>query len=159
RRTSSPKPSEQTEALHTLSRSVAGLRTQLLAGQIGLNERAAIQKGIDEHETALDEARSDLEKLRRPDRIAWVGTLSPKQVQELLNPDEDLIEVLLGEHRSFAWLASRNRLLKIEVLPGRGEIEKAVERYIRVINARPKSPYSEKQQDEVKKASENVLTM
>src|SRR5262249_37854536 len=92
-------------------------------------------------------------------RLAWVGAISAKEVQESLNPDEDLIEVLLGERRSFAWLISRNRRLPVEILPGRRDIEKAVERYIRVINARPNGQYSERQQDQIKNASEDVLKM
>jgi CHAT domain-containing protein len=77
-------------------------------------------------------------------RLAWYRPASVGKVQKQLSPDKEyVLEFFLGERRSFAWLVTSNDV-SVEILPGRQEIEKAVEPYLAAINTRPNNLYLER---------------
>lgn len=67
----SPAPAGQSEMLHALSRSISSLRTRLLANETSPGERAKIEREIEESESALHEARVNLDMQRSTERLVW----------------------------------------------------------------------------------------
>jgi CHAT domain-containing protein len=127
--------------LGELSRSIAGLRTQLLSPQSSLKQRAKLESDIEAAEFALQEAQAKTEMDNSRERNAWFRPAAVEQVQKKLNPDtECLVEFFLGESRSFVWFISAGHL-KMASLPGQKEIQKTVEDYLTSINTKPNNLY------------------
>jgi CHAT domain-containing protein len=144
RTTASAIITDQQGKLTELSRSIASLRTQLLASPISMKQRAKIEQEIEESEFALEEAQAEAEMKQAGKRMAWFWPVAVGQVQQRLNPDREcMLEFFLGERRSFAWLISSNDV-SLEILPGRQEIEKAVTPFLAAINTKPNNLYLER---------------
>jgi CHAT domain-containing protein len=127
--------------LGELARSIAGLRTQLLSSQISPKQRARIEREIDESEIAFQEAQAKAEMEHSGPRMAFFRPVAVEQLQKQLSPDKEyVLEFFLGERRSFAWLITSNDVA-LEILPGRQEIEKAVEPYLAAVNTKPNNLY------------------
>lgn len=59
--------------------------------------------------------------------------------RELLDPSTALVEYVVGEEKSFAWLVSRDKV-SYSVLPRENEINKLVADYLKSLAARPPGP-------------------
>ena len=143
--------------LDVLIESHADLRHTTPAPEL-LNREAAIQQELSvqslrqitgEHLT-IEQARKleslivelhdvDAEIRRKNPRYAALTRPMPPslgQIQgDLLAPDQMLLEYSLGDERSYLWAVTQNSI-KSYALPGRGEIERAVARFMEFLTAR-----------------------
>ena len=129
-------PSDSTESPHKLNRSIARMRTQLLYSKTGI-EREKLEKGIADAESALEEERLRTEVESSRDRLVWTKPATVKLLQEMMARDKSaLLEFLLGETRSFAWIITADSV-SCAVLPSRKEIEQAVRPYLTSLATAP----------------------
>lgn len=162
RRTATPEiMMDQSGKLTELSRSIASLRTQLLASSLSIRQRTKTEREIEELELALEETQAEAEMKQAGNRIAWFQPVTVEQVRQKLNPDKEcVLEFFLGERHSFAWLVTSNDV-SLEILPGRQEIEKAVAPFLEAINTKPNNLYLErrltKQQELAEKLCDQLL--
>jgi CHAT domain-containing protein len=158
RRLKGPLANFGDERLGELTRSVSTLRTQLLSQRIGRVERARLERNLREAEYALQERRLSLEMQRFRDRISWFPMAGIGQLQQRARRDNcAILEFLLGEDRSFAWLIASNKV-SLEVLPGRKRIEEAVSRYLDLINSQPSNLYLDRDLSEAKAQAEKLFS-
>lgn len=144
RTTASAIMTDQLGKVTELSKSIASLRTQLLASPLSIKQRAKIEREIEELEFTLEETQAQDEMKQAGNRMAWFQPVAVEQVRQRLNSDkEGVLEFFLGERRSFAWLITSTDV-SLEVLPGRQEIEKAVAPFLAAINTKPNNLYLER---------------
>lgn len=160
RKTAGPlKLDDHDGALSERTKSIASRRTQLLSLQLTSTERAKLEREIEELESALEEAQAKAEMARSQKGSVWFQPPSISQVREKLIHNQDyLLQFFMGEKRSFAWLVSSDNL-SVKILPGRKEIEQAVEQYIAVISKRPNYLYLERRLFELKELGEKLSAM
>jgi len=126
-----------------LSQSISRLRTQLLLSD-SEQERSKVQREINEKEFELAEAQLRIEMERSRDRMSWFQTAEVEKLQQSINKSKSIIvEFLLGEKRSFAWVVSSSDV-SLAILPGKTEIEKSVTEYLALINTAPNNLYVER---------------
>lgn len=159
--TASAAMTDQAGKVTELSRSIASLRTQLLASPVSIKQRAKTEREIEELEFALEETQAQDEMKQAGNRMAWFQPVAVEQVQQRLNPDKEcILKFFLGERRSFAWLIASNDI-SLEILPGRQEIEKAVAPFLAAINTKPNNLYLERrlntQQELAEKLCDRLL--
>ncbi len=136
RRTVSTGPGDQAGTLREQIRSIAGLRTQWLSSRPGV-QREKLQKQIRDVEYALEERRVQTEIENSRFRLVWSGPAKIKWLQGKMSQDKSaLLEFLLGETRSFAWLITADGV-SCGILPSRKEIEKAVRPYLKSLTTPP----------------------
>ncbi len=136
RRKGSTGQNAQAGTWRELTRSIAGLRTQWLSATPGV-EREKLQKAIRDAEYALEEKKVQTEIEDSRFRLVWSEPATVKWVQEKTSRDKSaLLEFLLGETRSFAWLITPDGV-SCEILPSRKEIEKAVRPYLQALMTAP----------------------
>ena len=139
-----------------LSQSAARLRAQL-ATQVNRKERARLEARIKRALEAMDEARSKLEMQRSRERLVWFQPAGIKTLRDrLARTGEAVLEFLVGENRSFAWLVS-SQGLSLEILPGRKEIEKQFTAFMEVITAAPNNPQLKTDLTIVRERGERLL--
>ncbi len=152
-----PKKLDPDGRLRERSRTIARLRTQMLASQISPQQRTTIQTQIRDEESLLKEERLKAEMEQFSKRRVWSQPATVKQLQEKTLRDKDtILEYVLGENRSFAWLISPDDVF-FEILPGRKEIEKEVKHYIKLVTAAPNNLFIEREPGAVGKASRKAL--
>lgn len=104
-------------------------RTAALAGKSTPEQVAKITNDINSLTTELENLQV---KIRRDNpryaNLTQPTTLSAKEIQQLLDDDTVLLEYKLGANRSFLWLVTKDSI-KIHILPGRAEIEKAAREF------------------------------
>jgi CHAT domain-containing protein len=157
RTTELPKKREQQEKLRELARIVARLRAQSLFSQISPEQQEKLQKDIRDAEDKLREAQLSIEMEQARDRLIWSSPATIKQLQEKITQDNHVIvEFLLGERRSFAWLVSSNDI-SLEILPGKKELEKAVTQYIELMTTAPNNMYVERDISRLRERGEKLF--
>ena len=155
----SPQKLDQDGRLRERSRTIARLRTELLSSQLSPQQRAKLQTQIRDEELLLKEEQlqAEMEQFRK--RLVWSRPANVKRLQEKILRDKDtVLEYVLGENRSFAWLISPNEIF-CEILPGRKEIEKEVRQYIKLITAAPNHLFIERDMAQLEKLSEKLFAV
>lgn len=121
----------------TLSEHLSAIQKELL--KQGLTPERRLQLGND-----LTAAENELESFHlglrhenpRYASVQNADLLSADRVQkDLLTPDSVLIEFMLGDKRSYAWIISP-KTVKVAVLPPRKEIEDQVTEYRRLLTVK-----------------------
>ncbi|MEK6406802.1 MAG: CHAT domain-containing tetratricopeptide repeat protein [Acidobacteriota bacterium] len=129
--------SDQGAQLREMSQSIARLRTELLLSHLGTERRTKLQKEIRDAEYAREEKRVLAEMQNSRDRLNWSKPATVKWLQERMAQDKSvLLEFLLGETRSFAFLITPDGV-SCEILPSQKEIEKAVRPYLEKLRTSP----------------------
>lgn len=142
RRSVSTGQGAHAETLRELYRSIARLRTQWLSSGPGV-EREKLQREICDEEYALEERRVQTEIENARDRIIWSEPATVESLQARMAQDKSaLLEYLLGEKRSFAWLITPNGVSS-EILPSRREIEITVRQYLESLTTAPNNLHLE----------------
>ena len=154
-----PKKAEQADPLREQSRYIVGLRAQLLSSQISPEQQAKLQSDLIDAENKLTEAqlRAEMEQARK----RLIGTLPAdiKQLQERMTRDKHImLEFLLEEDRSFAWLISSNNV-SLEILPGKKEIEKAIKQYTELISVAPNNLSMERDVSRVREQAGGLFSI
>jgi CHAT domain-containing protein len=158
RTTNNLKGAGKEGTLLELSHSIARLRTQLLSSNIGVEEEAELQRKIRDAESALEEAQVRTEMEQSRERMVWSQPTTAKQLQERVSQDKEaLLEFLLGENHSFAWLFTPKDTY-FEVLPGRKEIEKIVIEYLNALTVSPNSMFIERDLSRLKEKGEQLFS-
>jgi CHAT domain-containing protein len=151
-----PKKLDQDGRLRELSQSIARMRTQLLSSQLSPQQRAKLQTDIRDAELMMRETQLKAEMAQFRNRFVWSQPATIKQLQEKTLQDNDtILEYVLGENRSFAWIISSNEIF-FEILPGRKEIEKEAGQYIKFITAAPNNLYIERDLSQLEKQAEKL---
>jgi CHAT domain-containing protein/tetratricopeptide (TPR) repeat protein len=133
----------QAGTLGELYRSIARLRILLLSSHTRI-EREKLQEEIRNLEYALDEARVRAEIEDSRERLVWSEPATVKRLQERMSRDKSaLLQFLLGETRSFAWLITPDGF-SCEILPSRKEIEKDLRPYLKSLTTAPNYRYIER---------------
>lgn len=154
-----PKKLDQNGRLRELYREIARLRTQLLSSQISPQQRAKLQTDIRDAELTMQEEQLKSEMAQYRKRLVWSQPTNVKQLQEKMLRDKDtILEYVLGENRSFAWLISSNDFF-FEILPGRKEIEKEFRQYTKLITAAPNNLYLERDMSRLEKQGEKLFAI
>ncbi|HEV7681758.1 MAG TPA: CHAT domain-containing tetratricopeptide repeat protein [Pyrinomonadaceae bacterium] len=126
--------SEQEIHQRVLSKSEA--QTRLLSGKHSDSEAIAMAKDlvelIREDDDVRDRIRSTSPKYSQ---LTQPQPLVVAEIQKLLDDDTLLLEYLLGEKQSYAWVVSKTTIEGIE-LPGRQEIETTARRFITALTQR-----------------------
>src|SRR6185369_10687528 len=105
-----------------------------LVGQKGKDaEKRRLKQELQTLNASLDQTRADI-RIRSPRYAALTQPqpLNAAQIQDLLTDDTCLLQYSVGEERSYLWLVSRNDIRPF-VLPGRAEIDRAVNALLDVI--------------------------
>lgn len=148
---------DEEERLRVLSESTARLRAQLESTQVNRKQRAWLEARINDAREAMDEARSKLEMQRARERLIWFQPAGIKKLQErLVQTGEVILEYLVGEKRSFAWLLS-SRDVSLEILPGRKEIEKQLGEFMELMSAAPNNLQLEADLTRVRERGERLF--
>jgi len=128
---------KQAATLGEQSRSIARLRLQLLASGLTGEQRAKLQKDLEDAEFKMQEIRLQAEMAHSKERLVWSHPATADQLQKQMAQDQmTLAEFSLGENRSFVWLFTHGDIF-FEVLPGRKEIEKVVRPYLELLANTP----------------------
>jgi CHAT domain-containing protein len=129
-------PDQQAREVALLGR-ISAIQKELWKENISAKEEQ-------QHKTELARAEDDLEtfhlEVRRTNprfaSIRYPEPISVTRIQnDLLNPNAVLIEFLLGEKRSLAWVVSKDKVA-VRVLPGQKEIEEQVAAYRKALTER-----------------------
>jgi CHAT domain-containing protein/Tfp pilus assembly protein PilF len=133
--------SDADNKIRELSASIASLRTRLLSPTLNRSQRENLQQELVEVEDDLAERRLHAELNHPKRRMVFSKPAALKQLQnQVLGDGESVLEVCLGEERSFAWLISRETV-GFEILPGRREIEDKVRQYVNDLSVAPANLY------------------
>jgi CHAT domain-containing protein len=158
RNTASTRQVDQTGTLRELSRSIPRIHTQLLYSQTR-REREKLEKEIRNLEYALAEGRVAAEMENSRERLLWSEPATVPWVQERMSQGKSvLLEFLLGETRSFAWLITPERV-SCAILKSRKEIEKAVRPYLESLTTAPNNVHLEAEIAKTKKQSAALLSV
>jgi CHAT domain-containing protein len=135
------------------ARRVSMLQAELRTVGRARSRRATLESELEQARQTLEEIIIDSPKsLLRP----FVATVSLKRLQEkVLRPDEVLLEFLLGENRSHAWLVNSSEIIHA-ILPGQKEIESKVTEYVEAISTRPSNLYLERDLAKADKLSAEI---
>lgn len=140
-----------------VTQSAARLRAQLASNKVNRKHRAKLEARIKHAREAMDEARSKLEMQRSRERLVWFQPVGIKTLRErLARTGEVILEFLVGENRSFAWLVS-SQGVSLETLPGRKEIEKQFGEFTELISAAPNNRRLEPDLLRVRERGERLL--
>lgn len=98
-------------------------------------QRSAAQNEIQTISRSFDQTQAEIRK-RSPRYAALTQPqpLRPAQIQQLLDARTVLLEYTIGEERSYLWAVTRSTI-KAYPLPGRAEIEKAINSFRESITA------------------------
>ena len=155
----SPQKLDQDGRLQERFRTIARLRTEFLSSQINQQLRERLQTRIRAEELLLKEEQLKAEMAQFRERLVWSQPATVKKLQEQTLRDKDtILEYVLGEDRSFAWLISPNDIF-CEILPGRKEIEKEVRQYLKSITAAPNHLFIERDMVRLEKQSEKLFAV
>lgn len=136
RKTETTKHGDQAGTLRELYRPIASLRTQLQSSHTR-KEVEKLQKDLRNAEYALEEGRVLEEMKNSRNRLHWSTPANVKWLQGQLARDKSvLLEFLLGETRSFAWLITPDGVTSA-ILPSRKEIEGTVISYLESLTTVP----------------------
>lgn len=121
---------EQREAEDKLFAQIASVQKELWKPELKPEEEAQLTRKLEEAEAALETFHL---KIRR-DNPRYTRVSSPTLLKadriasDLLSPDTALIEFVLSEQKSFAWVIQQDKLTAITLPPGK-EIEALVQQY------------------------------
>ncbi len=150
-----PAPPDQHQAMEEISKKISLLNTQLRSAQLDPKQRSQLEEDLKKAQHQLDEIRLDIE-MNRLQRFTRPVNL--KQAQETLRGGEILIEFFLGEDCSHVWLVSQEQFVCV-ALPARKEIEDAINRYTKLIAAKPNSFRMEREIAAQKKMAGELFDM
>jgi CHAT domain-containing protein len=150
--------SNQAAIVLDLSKSLGALRLQALAPNISLEQKAKLQKEIDDIVLKLQEAQLPDEMANSRDRLIWSKLANTDHLQKQMARDQmTLAEFSLGEERSFVWFFTPKDFF-FETLPGRKEIEKAVISYLALLAAAPNHLHLERGLTKLKARGEELFS-
>jgi CHAT domain-containing protein len=145
-----PQKSVPDAALRELSLSLARLRSELASSQISAEQQTKLLNDISDIESKMKEAQLRAEMGRPERRVRWSESPTVKQLQEKLAEERRvMVQFLLGDDRSFAWLISSNDI-SVEHLPGRKKIEKAVNEFVKLMTVAPNNMFVERDVSRIK---------
>jgi CHAT domain-containing protein/tetratricopeptide (TPR) repeat protein len=159
RMTGLPKKTGQDHELNELTQSTVRLRAQLLFSRMSEEQQASLQNDIRDAEYKLREARLRIEMGQSKDRMVWSQAAKIKPLQGKLALDKRvMLEFFLGENRSFAWLISSDDI-SLEILPGKKEIEAAVNACMDSMTAPPNNVFIEKDVAKLRGRAERLFSI
>lgn len=96
-------------------------------------QRLTLQQELDALNRLLDQTRAEIRN-RNPRYAALTQPvpLTPAQIQELLDDETCLLQYSVGDERSYLWFVTRDDI-RAYTLPGRDDINKAVQALLHVI--------------------------
>jgi CHAT domain-containing protein len=126
--------------VRALEDAVSDLQLRLMRSE-SANERTALLDQLVEHERRLELTRTrELETSSK-----WFDRPAPlKQIQEILGPEEVVLEYVLDEPHSYCLWVSKSRAGLQTLAEGRGQIDDLVEKYLSAIRAKKEAPASSK---------------
>jgi CHAT domain-containing protein/Flp pilus assembly protein TadD len=132
---------DQFEEEQEVLRGIARVQRALLQGSPAEGERRRLEAELAVAEGRLDDFRDELR--RRSPEYAALRYPEPEPLErlrsELLDAQTQLLEFMIADERSFAWLVSTDGVEMI-ALPGRQALQASVERYERLIREPPLRP-------------------
>jgi CHAT domain-containing protein len=129
--------SAQAVTLRQLARSTILLRLQQQTKGLNREQRAKLQKQLEETEYRMQEIQVQAEMATAHDRWVWTELVTAEEVQtQMAREQTTLAEFSLGEEQSFIWLFTGGELY-CETLPSRQEIEKATSQYLNLLATPP----------------------
>lgn len=150
---------EQAPKLRKLFRSIVHSRSQLRDSRISGNQRVKLQRGLQEAEYEIKEARLETEMEHIRERWVWSNLVTADQLQNQMNQQHNtLAEFSLGEERSFLWLFTGGEVYS-ETLPSRKEIEDMVKPHLDAISAAPNPMYVGRDLPKLRGRSEALFAM
>ncbi|HEY3135454.1 MAG TPA: CHAT domain-containing protein [Blastocatellia bacterium] len=127
-----------------LARPITRQRLKLVDPKLSPQQRATLQKAVDDEEYKLQEARLLSEMAHSKERLVWSQLGDADRLRKKMAQDQmALLEFSLGEERSFVWLFAHDDI-SCAVLPSRKEIEKGVRAYLQLIAESPSPLYIER---------------
>jgi CHAT domain-containing protein len=141
-----------------LSASIIALRTRLLSPTLNRQQRENLQQQLIEVDDDLAERRFQVEFNQPRRRMVFSSPAKLKQVQNQLGDGESVIEFLLGEERSFAWMISRGTV-GFEILPSRSEIEGRVRQYLNDLSTAPANLHLQLRVEKQQAMAQKLFTM
>ncbi len=110
---------------------LASAQRQLWNNDLAADKQKQLSKDLSAAENDLETFRLELRRTNpRYASVRYPEPLKPDRIQhELLAPDAALVEYVLGDDRSFAWVVSPRNGLTAVVLPSRKKIEDQVGAY------------------------------
>jgi CHAT domain-containing protein len=147
---------EQINSLHAADQEVKDLRSRLQSPSLNAAEQQPAQAQLQAAEQRRDELWLAMQMARRS---RFVNPVELKQIQtSLVGSNATLIEFMLGEDQSYAWLVSATEM-RCVTLPARCVIEHKVTEFLAATTEKPNSLYLERELTQHKKLAAEVFEM
>jgi len=147
---------EQINSLHAADQEVKDLRSRLQSPSLNAAEQQPAQAPLQAAEQRRDELWLAMQMARRS---RFVNPVELKQIQtSLVGSNATLIEFMLGEEQSYAWLVSATEM-RCVTLPARCVIEHKVTEFLAATTEKPNSLYLDRELTQHKKLAGEVFEM
>jgi CHAT domain-containing protein len=148
---------DQEASLSEQNQSIINLRLKMLASGISPIQQSKLQKEIEDAEAETQKKLLKAEMENSRSRLVYSKIIDAEELRKKMSEDRMVLaEFFLGENRSFVWLFTGGDVFS-ETLPGRREIETAVESYLTSLSAVPNPVYIEKEIDKLRKQGRELF--